>query len=496
MSALHEPSLRRRTALLAGCGTVLVALCFLLSSITAAGQGFLLAFAIWCGFPLGAMALLAIHVLTGGAWGDAIGARLRAGAWLTALVAVSLVLVLACQHAIYPWARGFVDPSVAKFYLRPSAFTLRAVVFAGGCIAFAVLLATRRATLLWAGVALAFYGLGTSFIALDWFVSLDPFHGVTTYGAMIGIVQLMTALAIAALFLPGDVDRETVNDLGQLLVAMLLAIAYLELMTYVVMWYGDLPDKVEWYVRRSAEPWRGVLIVTIVLALVCFAALVPRRLRESAPALRVICLVLLVTIALHWVWIIGPEFVRPMASIIITLVSFVAFLLLSAAVMMVVPQPTPEPRAISRNRIKPPSPPASQDRARVVTRGRALAHGSEAAQEPGPRPVEHAGNVAENLQPAGVATKVVLVTAFGFLVFVGISVGGLGFFYARDAKAPPASSARSEQHPPLAFPVAEATTSRRDALAHIDPRIAEAMAAVVARGTAAYDPSVTAGVQP
>ena len=41
------------------------------------------------------------------------------------------------------------------------------------------------------------------------------------------------------------------GDLGGLLIATLLGVVYLEFMTFVVAWYGDLPDKAAWFLKRA-----------------------------------------------------------------------------------------------------------------------------------------------------------------------------------------------------------------------------------------------------
>ncbi len=39
--------------------------------------------------------------------------------------------------------------------------------------------------------------------------------------------------------------------MAALLIATLLGVVYLEFMTFVVAWYGDLPDKAAWFLKRA-----------------------------------------------------------------------------------------------------------------------------------------------------------------------------------------------------------------------------------------------------
>ena len=115
-----------------------------------------------------------------------------------------------------------------------------------------------------AGLGLAFFGLTISLVAVDWYLSLDPHYVATAFAAMIAIQQLLAALAVTALIGPPAIEGKVAGDIGGLMIATLLGVVYLEFMTFVVAWYGDLPDKAAWFLKRVASSgWLSVLIAAL-----------------------------------------------------------------------------------------------------------------------------------------------------------------------------------------------------------------------------------------
>ena len=229
-------------------------------------RGWLVAFATWSLVPIGSMVLLLIHYLTGGEWGYAAAPVLRPAAAMVPLVALAFVPVLVALPEIYPWA---ADPSaipadVARWYLNEPSFLIRAVITLGGWSLLGIVFAAGLGSRLLAGLGLAFFGLTISFVAVDWYLSLEPHYVATAFAAMIAIQQLLAALAVTAVIGTPAIDGKVAGDLGAFLIATLLGVVYLELMTFVVAWYGDLPEKSVWFLERSGFGWISVLITAIV----------------------------------------------------------------------------------------------------------------------------------------------------------------------------------------------------------------------------------------
>lgn len=274
-------------------------------------RGWLLAFAICGSMPIGSMTWLLIHRLTGGAWGIAAAPVLRPAAAMSPFLIAAFAPVLAGLNRIYPWAAdpGAIPADVAHWYLNGTSFLLRSLIALVGWSFFAVVFAAGWGGRLIAGLGLAFYGLTISLVAVDWYLSLDPHYVATAFGATIAIQQLLMALAVTALIGPPTLEGKVAGDLGALLIATLLGVVYLEFMTFVVAWYGDLPEKASWFLERSSPGWISVLMAALAVgAVLPFAMLLMQRVRRSRRGLRIASVAILFGSVLHFTWLLVPTF--------------------------------------------------------------------------------------------------------------------------------------------------------------------------------------------
>lgn len=271
-------------------------------------RGWLIGAGFWTSFSIGSLALLMIHRLTGGAWGNALGPVLRIGALSTPLAVLILLPIAFDLGVVYPWAAhpDAAPPGVAHYFLAPALFYARALIALVGWSILGIVFGMGAGGVLLAGLGLAFYGLMISVVSVDWFLSVAPDHPSTTFGAMIAIQQLLTALCVGALLSPVKFSSKTGNQIGEFLIATLLGVFYMELMTYIVIWYGDLPSKVKWYLSRSEAGWPVVAGVLTVLAGISFVLLLSRSGRESRIILQIVSAIVLCAIGIHFAWLIIP----------------------------------------------------------------------------------------------------------------------------------------------------------------------------------------------
>src|SRR5262249_40432473 len=100
----------RSAMLIAGIAGLLVSALGLIGSREQFFRSYLLAFIFWLGIPLGSMAILMLHHLTGGGWGFAIRRIAEASTrtlWLVALLFIPLLLGM--TH-IYSWVNPGPNP--------------------------------------------------------------------------------------------------------------------------------------------------------------------------------------------------------------------------------------------------------------------------------------------------------------------------------------------------------------------------------------------------
>ena len=324
---------RARLAALIGLGAAAVLLLWaLVLPAGPPGAGWLVGLTFWLSVALGALTLLAIHALTGGEWGLTLRPAIEpAAASLPVFLPLALPLFLVLP-AVYPWASdpsAAVHPDVASLYLNPKGFILRAFfALTGWSITGLLLLTLRRAGLrvLVGAVGLVFHFAATTLLSLDWLLSLDPHFQSTAFGMAALTTQLLAGLAWSAMLRPEPAGAEgqgRSGDLAALMLAATLGVLYLNFSQYLVAWYGDLPPKAEWFLRRQGWGWGSLQAASVLLSgLLPFGALLLARVRRSPAALARLGPLVMAGLLAHLAWIVAPAF-GP-AAVLAALLGFLA----------------------------------------------------------------------------------------------------------------------------------------------------------------------------
>ncbi len=321
--------LQRRSFMVGMAGCLLCILGYVLNS-EQFFHSYLFAYTFWLGLSLGSLALWMVHNLTGGAWGNALRDICRSATrvlpWLT-LLYLPIALGL---YRIYPWAGA---PDVAPqtdFYLNEVFFFVRAAIFFGVWLILTVILNSWTAALersgnpVWArrleglsGPGLVLYGLSVTFAAIDWIMSLEPNWASTIFGVIIAAAQLLGAfsLAVAVLSLAESrqwtpkLSPEIWNDLGSLLLTFVMLWTYMSFSQLLLIWSGNLPEEIPWYIKRSEGGWE---FVAAALALFYFALpfvfLLSRGLKRGHRRLGTLAWALVAMSVIHQYWLVAPAF--------------------------------------------------------------------------------------------------------------------------------------------------------------------------------------------
>lgn len=326
---LHPAQLLRPLSTAAGIGLVpLAIIAFWMPG--AVLSAWLTADLLVIGLSLGALAIVMMHNLTGGAWGEAVRPQLLAMAAALPIGIVGLVPPLIYSSRILVWTTAspasLAEHARAKLsYFAPAFFVSRtlAILVIWVCIAWALSIwsrnaAQRRSQAVSIG-GLALYMVSLIFFATDWMIAPDPAFYSTIYPALEASGEVAGALALAillgaatnaaALFRKVDRDVLVAEDLANLLFGFVLLWAYLAFMQWLVIWSGDLPDEIGWYLRRSQGGWLALLFALILLH-VCapIAALLSRRLKRSPTGLTAVAAICLFGHITDVMWRIAPNF--------------------------------------------------------------------------------------------------------------------------------------------------------------------------------------------
>jgi hypothetical protein len=231
-------------------------------------RAWLCAYVFWLGLPLGAVTLILVHDLTGGAWMASARPVLAAAAVTMPFAALAGIPVLIGVRAIYPWpATGYSN----GWYLNTGFFILRyAIDFIVWNAAAAYALWAPRGLaigvppgLRWvSAIGLLLLAYTAGFASIDWVLSLDPKFWSAIFPMILGAHWFNTGLALAliavALSPGGLLERSHMHDLAAILLATVIFWAYVEFCQFLIVWEENLSHEIPWYLRRIAEGWRGV----------------------------------------------------------------------------------------------------------------------------------------------------------------------------------------------------------------------------------------------
>jgi hypothetical protein len=298
---------------------------------------------------VGAMGLLALGNLTGGRWA-AVGRPFYLAAtqslWLVAILFVPIGIFT--EH-IYPWANtttGNALPPGKAAYLEPVFFCQRAAGYFIVWLALSWLLgivsrldlppASTPAMRRIGAITLVLLVPTATFAAFDWGMSLEPEWYSSIYGALLsaGGVLAAHALAVSGVATIGDgtvdailcraglrqesqtndaPDRKYVtdiyNELGNLLLAFLMVNTYFALSQFLIIWTGNLPSEISWYLRRTNYGWQYLALAIVAFHFaVPFLMLLSRDAKRDPRQLTMVALILLSMYAAHLYWMIIPAF--------------------------------------------------------------------------------------------------------------------------------------------------------------------------------------------
>lgn len=275
-----------------------------------AAAGWLTGFVVWSQIPIGSLVLMMIHRLTGGRWGEALDPVLAAATRLMPLVSVLVVPVLAAVPLLGAWSERRIAPDVVSYYLNAPMLAGRSLIALAIWSALAVLvprISGPRGRLV-AAVGLVLHAVLVSVVAIDWVLSPDPPFASSSSGMSMAITQIIAALAWAVLWLPAATDRAVTADLAGLLLALVLAITYVDFMAFLVMWYSDEPARMSWFLARGF-PWSLLAAGAFVVgAAAPILALLTAAVRNRIGALRAVAVSSLVGLALSHAYVIVPPF--------------------------------------------------------------------------------------------------------------------------------------------------------------------------------------------
>lgn len=337
-TSFNPPDLSRyqRTALIVGAAFLVILIFWGVFNHESVHQAYLLGFTFWAGIALGSLALLMLQHLTGGGWGFVIRRILEASTRTLPLIALLFVPILLGIHALYPWTHEeeLIKHPVIRTktaYLDIQFFSIRAVVYFAIWLTLAFLFnkwslqqdgtadqeSSKRMRVL-SGPGMVLFIFTVTFASVDWYMSLEPEFTSTIYGFIYVASWSVSALAFVIAVLAALSNQEPLkrivaplhfHDLGKLLLALVMLWAYFAFSQYLIIWSGNLPEEIGWYLHRTRGTWGAIALTIITLHFAApFLFLLSRSLKRDPRKLVIVALLILVMRYVDLMWMLVPAF--------------------------------------------------------------------------------------------------------------------------------------------------------------------------------------------
>jgi hypothetical protein len=240
-------------------------------------------------------------------------------------------------HHIYPWTHDeemSKTPALAqkaRLYLNMPGFVGRAVLYFAlwGTLAYlmnkwsweqdrtAERRFTKRMRML-SGPGIIIFVLTVTFASVDWAMSLNPEWFSTIYGLLFVGAWALSALAFAIAMMALVGRREPLarvvrpnhfQDLGKLMLAFVMLWAYFSFSQYLIVWSGNLPEEIQWYLPRVSGGWGAIALSVVIFHFALpFMLLLSASLKRDAGKLLILAIVILIIRQVDFFWMVAPEF--------------------------------------------------------------------------------------------------------------------------------------------------------------------------------------------
>ncbi len=313
-------------------------------------RGWVLGTMVTWGLCIGGLALLMVQYCSGGKWGLLLRRPLEAMSRTLPLILVYWVVIAIFMKRLYLWAAigdttaalksGAISELQAhcidfkRPMLNPNAFWYVSLL----CFAIWGFYTWRLNTLglkrdssgpettpYWikkleniSGPGIVVYALTMTAGAIYWVMSMDPTWYSSVYGLLFLVGQGYATLAfsiIVAISLSKAEPFKTIlrqteqHDLGKMTFAFVMLNIYLAFGQFLIIWSGNLPDEINWYLDRIRGGWGVIITLDFIFHwLIPFTMLLSRDLKRNKKRLVRVCQWMIFARAFDLFWLIEPNF--------------------------------------------------------------------------------------------------------------------------------------------------------------------------------------------
>jgi len=346
---------RTRAIMVGVIFSVVAALLSLLDhSIDHVLRAWVLGMVLTFGWSVGGLALLMVQYCSGGKWGLLLRRPLEAMTRTLPVVFGYWVVVALSQSRLYQWANHAIVDNDFKLgritadqveaidhciqfkhpMLNPTMF------WVAGILLFAIWgfytwrlngMGLRRdfdspANTPWwikklenlSGPGIVVYSLTMTAAVIYWVMSMDVTWFSSVYGLLFLVGQGYSVLALSIIvtvslskYEPFATILRTVeqHDLGKLTFAFVMLNIYLAFGQFLIIWSGNLPEEINWYLDRIRGHWGVIITLDFIFHWVIpFSLLLSRDLKRNKKRIVRVCQWMIFAKAFDLFWLIEPNF--------------------------------------------------------------------------------------------------------------------------------------------------------------------------------------------
>jgi hypothetical protein len=320
-------------------------------------RAYLLGYMICFGFAGGGLAMLMLQYVSGGKWGLLLRRPLEAMSRTLPLVALMLVPILVLAKHLYLWAayttpaltaQGLASHEITKeqaltlnakrSMLNPGGVTVQSIIVFGVLILFMYLLnkwsmqrdadparGTEPSYDRWrikfenlSGIGILIYVILLTIGAIDWIKSLDITWYSSIWGLQFLVAQGYGVLAVGILsvivlsrYEPMKTLLRTTeqHDLGKFALAFVMLNIYLCFAEFLIIWSGNVPDEIPWYLNRIHGGWWTICSLDFCAHwLIPFCLLLSRDLKRNKQKMVWLTCWMIFARCVDMFWLIEPNF--------------------------------------------------------------------------------------------------------------------------------------------------------------------------------------------
>jgi len=320
-------------------------------------RAYLMGYMTCFGFAGGGLVLLMLQYVSGGKWGLLLRRPLEAMAGTMPLVALMIIPVGLGMKDLYQWAL-YDTPQKTLQAVKDHQMSLEQALTANAkhtmlspwaavaqtCIIFGVLLffvfTLRRWSLerdadpargteasfeRWrtkfenlCGIGILIYVILLTDGAILWIMSLDVtwYSSIWGFQFLVGQGYAVLALSILTVVRLSKVEpMKTLlriteqHDLGKLAFAFTMLNIYLSFAEFLIIWSGNVPDEIPWYLNRIHGGWWTICSLDFICHwLIPFCLLLSRDLKRSKSRMTALCIFMIFARLVDLFWLVEPNF--------------------------------------------------------------------------------------------------------------------------------------------------------------------------------------------